>query len=339
LAEVQLSVLVPCLDEERHIGAAIEGMRAQTFSGAVEFLFLDGGSTDATRAVLDAVAAGDERFRIFDDPGTNVPERLNLGLRRARGAIVARMDAHTVFPPAYLEAGVDRLRRGDVASVSGPQIAAGEGRWARRVTLALRSRLGTGAANFRRVPPGEIEVASGFCGVWPRALLVEHGGWDAEAASGEDYELAARLRRAGGRIVCIPAMAAAYMPRDDLRGLAAQYARYGYRRAAVARRRPEVLRRSHLLPPAVVLAAAAAALGRAPLARPARAALALYAAALAVESLRVGRDGGPGDAAALPAVFATMHLGWGAGFLAGCARHGPPVAALSRGPRSAPGGR
>jgi hypothetical protein len=32
----------------------------------------------------------------------------------------------------------------------------------------------------------------------------------------------------------------------------------------------------------------------------------------------------------LPAIFATMHLAWGIGFYAGCARFGPPLRALRR---------
>ena len=60
------------------------------------------------------------------EPGTNVPERLNLGLGRARGAIVARMDAHTLYPPDYLARGVERLRRGGADHVSGPQLPQGD---------------------------------------------------------------------------------------------------------------------------------------------------------------------------------------------------------------------
>src|SRR6185312_1323246 len=60
----------------------------------------------------------------------------------------------------------------------------------------------------------------------------------------------------------------------------------------------------------------------------ARRALALYLSALALESVRVGRDAPLADALALPAVYATMHLSWGAGFLAGCLEglsdHGRP---------------
>ena len=38
---------------------------------------------------------------------------------------------------------------------------------------------------------------------------------------------AAQIRQAGGRIVCVPEMAASYIPRDTLPALARQYLRYG----------------------------------------------------------------------------------------------------------------
>jgi len=315
-----ISVLVPFLNEERHIAAAVAAMRAQTFDGQVEFLLIDGGSTDGTRALVEALVAGDERFHVIEDPDTTVPARLNLGLREARGDLIARMDAHALFPPRYLELGARRLAGGDVASVSGPQIAVGEGPWSRRVALALRSRLGRGEVQFRHLAAREVEVESGYCGMWRRDLLESLGGWNELASSAEDTELAARVRRAGGRIVCVPEMAASYLPRESLRGLALQYGRYAHRRAWIARRHPEVLRPSHALPPAIVLALVFSLLGRPAVAAAARRALALYAAALVLESARVGRDAPLADALTLPAVYATMHLSWGAGFLAGCLR-------------------
>jgi CelD/BcsL family acetyltransferase involved in cellulose biosynthesis len=45
------------------------------------------------------------------------------------------------------------------------------------------------------------------------------------------------------------------------------------------------------------------------------------------------------DAVRLPAVFATMHLAWGGGFLAGCARFGVPVAGIGSALRPGPAQR
>ena len=279
-AEIAVSVLVPVRNEQRRIHKAIEGMRAQRFDGAVEFLLLDGGSIDSTLNELSRLVGDDHRFRIVRAEGRNIPQRLNLGLRLARGEVIARMDAHAIFPAAYLADGVTRLGRGDVASVSGPQIAAGDGAWSRRIAIAMRSWLGRGGARFRHVPDGEIEIESGYCGLWQRSLLLAHGGWDERAWKGEDTEFAARITRSGGRIICVPQMAARYLPRESLPQLARQYWNYAYVRTWIARRHPLVLRRSHLLPPAAVVLVVCAAAAPPKAAAPARRALIVYACVL-----------------------------------------------------------
>jgi hypothetical protein len=62
--------------------------------------------------------------------------------------------------------------------------------------------------------------------------------------------------------------------------------------------------------------------------RLARAGLATYGAAVAVTTAQAARDQPLADAAALPAVFATMHFAWGVGFLRACAVLGVPWRAL-----------
>ena len=161
---VDVSVLVPVLNEEEHIRAAADAMLAQRFDGRIEFLFVDGGSDDATPALLRELAESDPRVRVLDNPRRVTPVALNIGLRTARGEFIARMDAHTEYPPDYIALGVERLRAGGAAHVSGPQIAVGSGTWSRRIALALSTRLGTGGADFRHLSGDEIEVDSGFTG-------------------------------------------------------------------------------------------------------------------------------------------------------------------------------
>lgn len=325
---VDVSVLVPVLNEERHLDSSIARMVAQEFYGAVEFLLIDGGSQDRSREVIAAWSARDDRVVLLRNPGGGTPQALNIGLRHASGTYVARMDAHTNYPPHYLARGVARLARGDVVSVSGPQLAVGGGRWSRRVALALGTPLGVGGARFRRQELAEHEVLSGFTGIWRRDLLLQQGGWDEGWLNDQDTELAARLRAAGGRIVCVPDMAAEYIPRDDLAALARQYWRYGVFRVKTSRRHPSTLRKSQLLPPSLVLATGAAAAPFRSLRSPGRAALGAYATAVTATALGQVRQGSPRDVAALLAIFPVMHVAYGAGFLAGCVRDGIPVAAL-----------
>jgi succinoglycan biosynthesis protein ExoA len=305
-------------------------MQAQRLDGNVEFVFIDGRSEDRTVEILEELAADDSRIRILDNPARITPVALNIGLRAARGDVIARMDAHTHYPADYLALGMERLRKGGAEHVSGPQLPQGLGTWSRRVAMALSTRLGTGGAAFRRSASREFEVDSGFTGMWLRSTLEAHGGWDEQWWNDQDTELAARIRAAGGRIVCLPEMAASYIPRDSLWELARQYWRYGLYRAKTSGRHPETMRRSHLLAPALVLTLLTAAplRGRAGLLP--RVGVAIYTATVLTVSASQARAGQRKDAAALPAVFVVMHLSWGLGFLAGSMRFGPPLRAVAR---------
>src|SRR3954462_3249255 len=333
---VDASVLVPVLNEEQHIRDTVDAMRAQEFDGTIELLLMDGGSSDNTRAELEQLAASDPRIRVFDNPGRTTPHALNVGLAAARGEYIVRMDAHAFYPQRYIAAGVERLARGDVDWVAGPAIPRGTGRWSKRVALALNSGLTTvGSRKWRAVRDGgggdEVELDTGvFAGVWRRETLDRYGGWDTGWPINQDSELAARVLADGGRIVLLPEMGAEYVPRDNLKGLARQYWRYGIYRGKTSRYHANSLRRSQLVAPGLALAVLAALGGPHVLRVPARLAVASYAASLTAVSVRVASPGEERDAAALPLVFAIMHLTWGFGFLWSVVRFGPPLAALAR---------
>jgi glycosyltransferase involved in cell wall biosynthesis len=322
---IAASVLVPVLNEAAYIRDCVAAMRAQELDEDYELLFLDGGSTDGTRELLAELAAEDERIRVLDNPARTVPHALNIGLREARARVVVRMDAHTLYPPRYLADGLERLRRGDAVWVSGPQLPHGVDAGTRRIALALSTRLGTGGAAYRHDAAGETVGASGFTGLFDRTFVERLGGWDEGWPVNQDAELAARVRKAGGRIVILPALAAQYVPRGSLRALARQYRRYGIYRAKTCARHPDTTELRHALPPALVLGAVAATLPLGPLRGAARAVMGVYGAGLLVTAVAAARRAPLRDAAALPAVFATMHAAWGSGFLTGCARFGAPL--------------
>jgi glycosyltransferase involved in cell wall biosynthesis len=330
LDRVDVSVLVPVRNEESCVRDTVASMRAQRFEGRIEFLLVDGRSEDRTRAILDEIAAEDERITVLDNPARTTPSALNIGLRNARGEFVARMDAHAYYSPDYVSKGVERLRLGGVDWVSGPAIPGGQGRWSRLVSRALESPIGAGGSRKWRDAAEFMADTGVFAGVWRRSTLERLGGWDEGWPANQDSELAARVLAAGGRIVSLPELAATYLPRDSLAALARQYLRYGFYRAKTARAHPNSIRRSHLLPPALALTVLAAAVGPRRLRRAAEAGLAVYGVSVLGASLHALRRGQKGDVLRLTAVFMTMHLAFGAGFLAGGARFGPPLAAIAR---------
>jgi succinoglycan biosynthesis protein ExoA len=332
---VDVSVLVPVFNEARYIERSVATMRRQRFSGQVEFVLADGGSTDGTRELLATLAAQDPRIRVFDNPSRSVSSGLNVALRHARGRWVVRMDAHTEFPDDYIAVGVKRLENGDTRWVSGPQVPKGVGGVSRAVSLALSSRLGRGGSRKwgeqGDAAGAEWDLDTGvFDGVWERATLLEYGGWDERWPRNEDSEMAARFFARGERLVCLGAMAAEYVPRDSIAGLWRQYLGYGEYRTKTAARHPYTLRASQLLPPALVLTAATAVGGERRIAAAARLGVASYLGLLGAAGVRaLPKAEASSDALLVPVALATMHLAHGVGMLVGAFRHSPPLSALA----------
>lgn len=328
------SILVPVLDEARWLERTAAAIAAQDVDGGIEMLFVDGGSRDGSREILARLAAADERISVLDNPERVIPAALNRGLRAARGTYVARMDAHTIYPHDYVARGIARLRRGDVEWVTGPAVPDAASGFARCVAAALGSSLGQGGSSKWSQAgggPDEVELDTGvFAGVWPRATLERLGGWHPDFHVNEDAEMAARVLDAGGRIVCLSAMAARYAPRATATGLWRQYWRFGRYRAITARRHPVALRHAHLASAALTTTVAATLAPVRAVRLPARAATTAYIAAIGVAAIRAAPTRRPRDVGGVVLALGTMHLSWGAGFLYGCARNGPPIGGLRR---------
>ena len=88
-----VSCIIPVLDGERYLGAALESVLTQTY-GAVEVIVADDGSTDGTRAVASAFGS---RVRYLHQANAGHAAARNLGLAAAGGAFVAFLDADDLW--------------------------------------------------------------------------------------------------------------------------------------------------------------------------------------------------------------------------------------------------
>lgn len=95
-----VSVIMPCLNAERHIQMAIDSVLAQTFDD-FELIVVDNGSTDRTSEILSSV--NDPRLRVFTLPERGVSRARNLGLREARGTFIAFLDSDDTWSTGFLE--------------------------------------------------------------------------------------------------------------------------------------------------------------------------------------------------------------------------------------------
>ena len=308
----RVSVIVPARNEAAHISACVRSIVGQDVPGGLEVIVADGRSTDATAEL--ARSAGAE---VVDNSRRTTPAGLNAALAAARGEIVVRFDGHAEMPPGYVAACVRALEEeAGALSVGGWVRIGGDGPWGRALGAALGSRLGTGNPRPRRPPrpgAGRVDVDGFAFGCWRADVLRQHGGWDERFLRNQDFELSHRLRRAGGRVVFDPAIWSTYRPRESLACIADQYWNYGRFKALAFTSAPRSIRPRQLAPLAL-LATATTALTRLPVAGSARAALAVYAAALGVVTVR-----SRGGWRTLP-VLATIHAAWGGGLLLGLLR-------------------
>ena len=98
-----ISVIVPVYQAEAFLDACVNSVTAQTF-GDWELLLIDDGCTDGSPALCDKRAAADSRVRVIHkEQNAGVSEARNTGLREARGACIAFLDADDQLEPQALE--------------------------------------------------------------------------------------------------------------------------------------------------------------------------------------------------------------------------------------------
>ncbi|GAA5033769.1 hypothetical protein GCM10023258_33910 [Terrabacter aeriphilus] len=308
-----VSVIMPLLNEERHLRDAVAMILAQDYSGPLEVVLALGPSTDRTDEVAAAVAAADPRVRLVPNPSGRTPDGLNAAIGAATGEVIVRVDGHAEIPDDYISVAVAELLRVGADNVGGIMDARGTTDFERAVACAMRSPLGVGSARFHT--GGEAgEADTVYLGVFRRAALERVGGYDPHFARAQDWEMNHRIRETGGTVWFTPALKVTYRPRASVKALARQYFHYGRWRRVVARHHEGTINPRYLAPPTMVgVTTAAAVIGF--FWHPAWAVPAAYAAGVAAGGLAISRGESPATRAATPLVLATMHWSWGVGFL------------------------
>ena len=105
-----ISIICPVYNEEKYIGACIESICQQDFpQKCMEVLFVDGMSTDKTREIIKEYLQSYPFLRVIDNPKKIVPFAMNLGIAEAKGDIIIRIDAHTLYEKNYFSELVRQL--------------------------------------------------------------------------------------------------------------------------------------------------------------------------------------------------------------------------------------
>ena len=209
-AEPLVSILVPACNSEATLAETLQSALASSYS-RIEVVLVDDGSTDATAAIAESFAQGDERVRLFRQQHRGVSAALNFGLAQVRGDLVARLDADDLWHPTKLEKQVELF-------LSDPTVAL--------VYTFVRYVDGSSGRIVRDAAPQELAaralcqclyngiVGGGSSVVFRRSVLDSVGGFDESLAVWEDLLLHLRVAAAGA-IGFVPEYLTGYRRRQN----------------------------------------------------------------------------------------------------------------------------
>jgi succinoglycan biosynthesis protein ExoA len=321
-----VTIVIPMRNEAPNVDALVEDLAAQDFTGELEVLVADGGSTDGSGARFrEAAQRVGLRASVIENAAKQISAGLNACIERARGDVIVRLDCHTRYPEDYVRRCASSLEETGAWNVGPVVVPHGRTVMERAVACAMESSFGGIHWTRHDRDPEPVDVDTVYLGTFRKDALVAAGGYDESLPNTEDEELNLRLRRAGGRILLDPAIRVRYIPQGSFRGLYRKY--YGYGLWKV----PLMLKHRHVfsarsVAPLALLGSVSVVAAAAPWVVAARMLLAaevgvytLLALAFAAETIhRRGESWRLFPQVA--AVFPTFHVAYGVGMLHGWLR-------------------
>lgn len=132
------------------------------------------------------------------------PIALNKGIKKAKGNIIIRMDAHAYYPKDYVQKCIYWLKKTKADNVGGQCIA--KGRYANAYNIG---------GKFRQNATKIAKVDTVWGGCWRREIFNKYGLFDERLKRCQDIEHNLRLKK----VLMIPEIKAYYYPPNTLYGM------------------------------------------------------------------------------------------------------------------------
>jgi cellulose synthase/poly-beta-1,6-N-acetylglucosamine synthase-like glycosyltransferase/peptidoglycan/xylan/chitin deacetylase (PgdA/CDA1 family)/spore germination protein YaaH len=202
VAQPPVSIVIAAFNEEKVIGRTLENLLHTDYTGEMEIIVVDDGSTDRTATVTTDIAASEPRLHLIGQPNLGKARALRAGFQAARHEIIVTLDADTLFQPDTIPQLVRQIGDEKTGAVSG-HVKVGN----LRTTVARFQDLEyTCGFNLDRRAYQQlncITVVPGAASVWRRSAVMAAGGISSDTLA-EDTDLTLCLHRAGYRIGYAP---------------------------------------------------------------------------------------------------------------------------------------
>ncbi|WP_426269919.1 glycosyltransferase [Dyella kyungheensis] len=248
---MKVSVIIPCYNEQGYIYRCVDSIcsNLRLVDYPFEIIVVDGGSSDGTLSELERAASDFHRvtLRVLHNPHRYQVHALNIGIEAAAGHYIVRCDAHSIYPPGYIDrlVGLLELAEEDVGNVGTPHVSSpgADTAMARCISVAMTSPVAVGISHRSLVCKEPMQVDTLLFGAWKKSVLEKVGNFDTRFIRGQDLEHNLRLAANGYKAVLHPGAPFTFFTRPTLPKLnlmIRQYAAAKVEIAAHTRSRPVV---------------------------------------------------------------------------------------------------
>jgi len=221
-SKLKVSIVIPCRNEEKYINQCIDSLLNNSYpKDLIEIIIIDGMSEDNTREIIKRYIEKHSFIKLTNNLKKIVPTALNIGIKKARGDIIIRIDVHSTYPSNYIENLVLWSRKTKADNVGGIWItkAGAETSIAKAIALALSHPFGVGNPYFRIGTKESKYVDTVPFGCYRKEIFKKIGLFNEKLIRNQDLEFNLRLKKMGGRILLVPEIVSYYYARADLKGL------------------------------------------------------------------------------------------------------------------------
>lgn len=322
---VEVSVIIPCRNEERFIVKCLDSIIAQDYpKEKLEVLVIDGMSKDATRTIVEEYCKQYSFIRLLDNPKKITPCALNIGIKHSKGGIIIRMDAHSEYFSDYIKETLACLERTNADNVGGIRITKpGEDTFtAALIALVISCPFGVGGSKYRFSRESSF-VDTVPNGAFRKELFSRIGYFNEKLIRNQDNEFNARIIKYGGRVFLSPTIKSYYYNQATIKGLLKQALKTGMWNVVTLKINPAAFRWRHFIPFVFVMSFLIAAIftfSQIWAKFVFLAIIGLYAFAAIISSFQIGLREGLKYFYFMPVMFFFYHFSYGLGTLLGVIR-------------------
>lgn len=232
MENLRVSFVVIALNAEATLDALFDCLKKQTYQhNLIEVVLVDGNSQDATKEKMISFRDAENDFKriiVLDNPKKTLPCGWNVALDAVEGDAVLRVDAHTTFPPEFIELNVSDLNKGEnICGGKVISIPAKKDRWSITLNEAENSMFGGSFAAFRHADSAQYVSTAAFA-IYRKEVFDKVGRYNEVLTRTEDNEMHYRMKQAGYKFYYDPQIVSYRKTRATLGKLLKQKYLNGY---------------------------------------------------------------------------------------------------------------